>query len=59
MPLKGRGHHGRPRQRWKFKSETDFRDTVSEYGLGSIKDGEFLDQLSDYQLLKKTSIPWR
>jgi hypothetical protein len=26
--------------------------------LGSIKDGEFLGQLSDYQLLKKDSVPW-
>jgi hypothetical protein len=31
-----------------------------EYGnatSGSIKDGEFLEQLSDYQLLKKNSAP--
>jgi hypothetical protein len=25
---------------------------------GSIKGGEFLDQLSDYQLFKKDSVPW-
>jgi hypothetical protein len=25
---------------------------------GSIKSGEFLDYLSDYQLLKKYSAPW-
>jgi hypothetical protein len=25
---------------------------------GSIKGGEFLDQLSDFQLLLKVSIPW-
>jgi hypothetical protein len=33
----------------------------SEHGnelLGSIKGGEFLDQLSDCQLLKKDSAPW-
>jgi hypothetical protein len=26
---------------------------------GSIKSREFLDYLSDYQLLKKDSVPWR
>jgi len=26
--------------------------------LGAIKGMEFLDQLSDYQLLKKDSAPW-
>jgi hypothetical protein len=25
---------------------------------GSIKDGRFLEQLSDHQLLKKNSAPW-
>jgi hypothetical protein len=25
---------------------------------GFINDGEFLDQLSDYQLLKKDTVPW-
>jgi len=25
---------------------------------GSVKGGGFLDQLSDYQLLKKDSAPW-
>jgi hypothetical protein len=32
-----------------------------EYGnepSGSIKDGEFLDYLSNYNLLKKDSAPW-
>jgi hypothetical protein len=32
------------------------RDHDSE-SLGSIKDVEFLDQLSDYQLLTKDSVP--
>jgi hypothetical protein len=26
--------------------------------LASIKDGECIDKLSDYQLLKKDSVPW-
>jgi hypothetical protein len=26
--------------------------------MGSAMDGEFLDQMSDYQLLKKDSDPW-
>jgi len=26
---------------------------------GTIKGGEFLGQLSDYQCLKKVSVPWR
>jgi len=33
----------------------------SEHGnetSGSIKEGDFLDQLSDYQLLKKEFVPW-
>jgi len=25
---------------------------------GSMKGGEFLEQLSDYQFLKKDSVPW-
>jgi hypothetical protein len=32
-----------------------------EYGnelFGSMKSGKYLDQLSDYQLLKKAYIPW-
>jgi hypothetical protein len=26
---------------------------------GSIKGGEFLDHMSDYQILKKDSAPWK
>jgi hypothetical protein len=25
---------------------------------GSVNDGQFIDQQSDYQFLKKTSAPW-
>jgi hypothetical protein len=44
-----------------FDSEQVSVANCCEYGnepTHSIKGGEFIDYLSDYQLLKKDSIPW-
>jgi hypothetical protein len=37
-----------------FKSYRSYNETS-----GSVKDGEVLDWLSDYQILKKGTSPWR
>jgi hypothetical protein len=33
-------------------------DNIKMGPSGSTKDEEFIDQISEYQLLKKDSIPW-
>jgi hypothetical protein len=42
---------------WIYLAQADSCEYDNEPS-GFVKGGEFLDQLSDYQLLKKDSAPW-